>query len=69
MLSVTENFLNILPQKPVEIADPVQTLGMNNHAESRIGQEGAASGSRFLIITINRDDGFKIAERLSLEAI
>ena len=47
MLSVTEKLLQILLQKPVEIADPVQPLGMHDHAESRIGQEGAASGSRF----------------------
>ena len=69
MLSVTEKLLQILLQKPVEIADPVQPLGMNDHAESRIDQEGAASGSRFRIVTVNRDDGFEIAEGLSLQAI
>ena len=42
---------------------------MNDHAESRIGQEGAASGSGFQIITVNRDDGFKISKGLSLHAI
>jgi hypothetical protein len=39
---------------------------MYDHAESWIGQEGAAGSSRFRIATINRDDGFEIAEGLSL---
>src|SRR5262245_66511568 len=69
MLSVTEKLLQILLQKPVKIADPVQPFGVNDHAESWIHQEGAASGSRFQIATINRDDDFEIAEGLSLQAI
>jgi hypothetical protein len=69
MLPVTEKLLQILLQKPVEIADPVQPLGMNDHAESRIDQEGATSGSRFRITTVNRDDDFEIVEGLSLQAI
>ena len=69
MLSVTEKLLQILLQKPVEIADPVQSLRMHDHAESRIGQERAASGGRFLIVAVNRDDGFEIAEGLSLQTI
>ena len=47
MLSVTEKLLQILLQKPIEISDPVQPMGMNDHAESWIGQEGTASGSGF----------------------
>jgi hypothetical protein len=69
MLSVTEKFLQILLQKPVEITDPVQPLGMNDHAESRIDQEGAASGSRFRIATVDRNNGFEISEGLSLQGI
>jgi hypothetical protein len=69
MLPVAEELLQILLQKPVEIAEPVQPLGMHDHAESRIDQEGTASSSRFRIATVNRDDGFKIAECLSLQAI
>ena len=69
MLSVTEKLLQILLQKPVEIADPVQPLAVHDHAKSWIGQERAASGSRFRIVTVNRDDGFKIAEGLSLQTI
>jgi hypothetical protein len=42
---------------------------VHDHAESWIGQEGAAGSSRFRIATINRDDGFEIAEGLSLQAI
>ena len=42
---------------------------MDDHAESWIDQEGPASGSRFCIATVNRDDGFEIAEGLSLQAI
>ena len=42
---------------------------MHDHAESRVGQEGAAGSSCFCIATINRDDGFEIAEGLSLQAI
>jgi hypothetical protein len=69
MLSVTEKLLQILLQKPVKIANPAQPFGVNDHAESWIYQEGAASGSRFQIATINRDDDFEIAEGLSLQAI
>jgi hypothetical protein len=69
MLSVTEKLLQILLQKPVKIADPVQSFGVNDHAESWIHQEGPASGSRFQIVTINRNDDFEIAEGLSLQAI
>jgi len=69
ILSVTEKLLQILLQKPVKIADPAQPFGLNDHAESWIHQEGAASGSRFQIATINRDDDFEIAEGLSLQAI
>jgi hypothetical protein len=69
VLSVTEKLPQILLQKPVEIADPVQPLGMNHHAESWIGQEGTASGSCFRITAVNRNDGFEIAEGLSLQAI
>jgi len=69
MLSVTEKLPQILLQKPVKIADPVQPFRVNDHAESWIHQEGAASGSRFQIATINRDDDFEIAEGLSLQAI
>jgi len=42
---------------------------MNDHAESWIDQEGAADGGCFRIATINGDDGFEIAEGLSLQAI
>jgi hypothetical protein len=42
---------------------------MNDHAESRIDQEGATGGRRFRIATIYGDNGFKIAEGLSLQAI
>ena len=69
MLSVTEKLVQILLEKPVEISDPVQPLGMNDDAESRISQEGAASGRRFRIVTVDRDDGFEIAKGLSLQAI
>jgi hypothetical protein len=69
MLSVTEKLLQILLQKPVKIADPAQPFGVNDHAEPWIHQEGAASGSRFQIATINRDDDFEIAKGLSLQAI
>jgi hypothetical protein len=69
MLSVTEKLLQILLQKPVKIADPTQPFGVNDHAESWVHQEGAASGSRFQIATINRDDDFEIAEGLSLQAV
>jgi hypothetical protein len=69
MLSITEKLLQILLQKPVKIADPVQPFGVNDHAEAWINQEWAASGSRFQIATINRDDNFEIAEGLSLQAI
>ena len=69
MLSVTEKLMQILLQKPVEISDPVQPMGMNDHAESRIGQEGTASGSGFQIITVDRDDSFEISKGLSLHAI
>jgi hypothetical protein len=69
MLSVTEKFLQILLQKPVEVPDPVQTVGMNDHAESRIDQEGTAGGSRFRIVTVNGDEGLEIAEGLSLQAM
>ena len=69
MLPVTEKLVQILLQNPVEISNPVQPMGMNDHAESRIGQEGVASGSGFQIITVNRDDGFEISKGLSLQAI
>jgi hypothetical protein len=69
MLPVTEKLLQILLQKPVEIADPVQPLGMNNHAESWIDQEGAAGGSRLRIATVNGDNCFEIAEGLSLQTL
>jgi len=69
VLPVTEKLLQILLQKPVEITDPIQSLRMHDHAEAWIGQKGAASGSRFPIVTVNRDDGFEIAEGLSLQAI
>jgi hypothetical protein len=69
MLSITEKLLQILLQKPVKIADPVQPLVMNDHAESWIDQEGTASSGRFRIATINRDDGFEIAEGLPLQAV
>src|SRR5215831_16092478 len=69
MLPVAEKLAQILLQKPIEIAGPVQPLGMNDHSESWINQEGAAGGSRFRIATVNRDDGFEIAEGLSLQAI
>jgi hypothetical protein len=36
MLSVTEKLLQILLQKPVKIADPIQPFAMNDYAESRI---------------------------------
>src|SRR5262249_27637594 len=68
MLSVTEKFFQILLQKPVEIADPVEPLRLHDHAESRIGQERAASCSCFSIARIYRDDGFEIAESLLLQA-
>jgi hypothetical protein len=42
---------------------------MDDHAESRIDQKGAASGSRFRIPTVNGDNCFEIAEGLSLQAI
>jgi hypothetical protein len=69
MLSVTEKLLQLLLQKPVKIADPVQPFWVNDHAKAWIHQEGAASGSRFQIATINRDENFEIAEGLSLQAI
>jgi hypothetical protein len=69
MLSVTKKLPQILLQKPVEIAEPVQPLRMNDHAESRINQEGATCCSRFRIGTIHGDDGFKISERLPLQGI
>ena len=69
MLSVAKKLLQILLQKPIEIANPVQSFRMHDHPESWIGKKGAASGSRLLIVTINRDDGFEIAERLLLQAI
>ena len=69
MLSVTEKLLQILLQKPVEITNPVQSFRMHDHAKSWIGQEGAASGSRFHIVTVNRNDGFEVAEGLPLQAI
>jgi hypothetical protein len=69
VLPVTEKFLQILLQKPIEITDPVQSLGMHDHAESWIAEKRATSGRRFRIVTVNRDDGFEIAEGLSLQAI
>jgi hypothetical protein len=69
VLSVTEKLLQVLLQKPVEIADPVQPRGLDDHAESRIYQEGATSGSRCSIVTVNGNNGFEIAEGLSLQAI
>jgi hypothetical protein len=69
VLSVTEKLPQILLQKPVEVAEPVQPLGMNDHVETWIDQEGAAGFGRFCIATINRDDGFEIADGLSLQAI
>ena len=69
MLSVTEKLMQILLQKPVEISGPVQPMGMDDHAESRIGQEGTTSDSGFQIVSVNRDDGFEISKALSLHAI
>ena len=61
MLSVTEEFPQVLLEKPVEIADPVQPLVMDNHPEPIIDQERPAGDSGFLIVTIDRDDCFEIA--------
>jgi hypothetical protein len=69
MLSVTEKFPLILLQKPVEIADPIQPLRVNDHSEPRIGQERLARGSSLRVVAVNRDDGFEITEGLSLQAI
>jgi hypothetical protein len=69
MLSVTEEFPQILLQKPVEIADPIEPFGVNDHAEPRIGQKRAAGGSRRRIVAVDRDDSLKIAGGLSLQAI
>jgi hypothetical protein len=68
MLPITEKLLQILLQKPVEIANPVQPLRMNDHTEPGIAQEGAAKSSGFSIPAINRDDHFEISECLSLQA-
>jgi hypothetical protein len=66
VLPVTEKFLQILLQKPVEIPDPVQSIRMHDHAEPWIGQKGMTRFSRFVIVTVNGDNGFEIMERLSL---
>jgi hypothetical protein len=42
---------------------------MDNHPESRIGQEGPASDSCFLVTSINGDNSLKVAEGLSLQTI
>jgi hypothetical protein len=36
VLAVTEKFIQILSQKPIEIADPIQPRRMDNHTEPRI---------------------------------
>jgi hypothetical protein len=69
VLPVTEKFIQIPLQKPIEITDPIQSLGMHDHAEPWIAQKGTTSRSRFSIVTVNRDDGFEIAESLSLQAL
>jgi hypothetical protein len=69
VLSVAKKLAQILLKKPVEVADPVQTLALDDHAEPWIGQEGTAGRRSFRIAAVDRDDGFKIAERLSLQAI
>src|SRR5207248_7764311 len=69
MLPITEKFVQLLLEEPVKIADPVQPVRMHDQTETRIGQEGTASGSGFRIAIVNRDDHFKVAERLSLQAI
>ena len=67
MLPVTKELLEIPLKKPVEISDPVQALRMDIHAEPGVGQERPASGSGFLVTSVNGDNSLEITERLSLK--
>jgi len=69
VLPVTEKLTSILLEKPIEIAEPIQALGLNSHPEPRISQERAARRSGFLVGTINRDDNFEIPKGLALQTI
>ena len=69
MLSVAKELTEILVEKPIEIASPVQSFRLHNHPESWIGQKRATGGSGLLIAAVDRDDGFEIAKRLLLQAL
>jgi hypothetical protein len=58
-----------LLEEPIEIAEPVQPFGLNNHPEAGISQKRAARRSSFLIGTVNGDDDFKILKALTLQTI
>ena len=69
MLSVAKKLIEILFEKPIEIANPVQPFRMHNHPESWIGKKRATGSSGLFIAAIDRDDGFEIAKRLLLQAL
>ena len=69
MLPITKELLQILLKKPIEIANPIEAVRMDDHSESRIGQEGSAGDSCFLVTPINGDNGLEVAEGLSLQTI
>jgi hypothetical protein len=58
-----------LLEEPIEIAEPVQPFGLNNHPEAGISQKRAARRSSFLIGTVDGDDDFEILKGLTLQTI
>ena len=69
MLSVAKELTEILFEKPIEIANPVQSFRMHNRPESWIGKKRATGGSGLFIAAVDRDDDFEIAKRLLLQAL
>jgi hypothetical protein len=66
VLTVTKELMQILLKKPIEIANPIEAVRMDLHAESRISQERLAGRSCFFVTSIDGDKSLEIAEGLSL---
>ena len=67
MLAVAEELAQGLSQQPVEVAVPVEALGLHGQREPLVGEERLAGPGALLVCSIHRDDDVEVGEGLRLQ--